>query len=357
MRKYKICVYAICKNEEKFVDSFMSTACEADYVVVSDTGSTDTTIEKLRSLGAIVHSIEVNPFRFDEARQKSLDNVPDDVDICLSVDLDEILDSGWYECIQKHWQDDTMQGEYLHHYWIKDDKPMGSFINNRMHTRRGFRWIYPCHEVLECTENKPVKSVFINDMILRHFPDCSKSRNSYLPLLELTAKEYNIARSLYLLGAEYIGAGMWDKGIETLEKYFKLPDCIWPEERAASMRHMAKAYLEKGELQLAQNWLYKAIAECPERREAYIDMTLLGIRQQDYEGVLYFAIQALKIEHPPLGSTTSVYAWDATPYDMAAIACYHLGLKERALEYSKEAIKTSPEDNRLRDNHALYEQR
>ena len=49
MNKYKICVYAICKNEEKFVDRWYSAIKdEADEIIVLDTGSIDNTIKKLK---------------------------------------------------------------------------------------------------------------------------------------------------------------------------------------------------------------------------------------------------------------------------------------------------------------------
>ena len=63
-----ICVYAICKNEEQFVERWMKSMSEADLVVVMDTGSTDGTVEKLRGLGARVEQTIVNPWRFDTAR-------------------------------------------------------------------------------------------------------------------------------------------------------------------------------------------------------------------------------------------------------------------------------------------------
>ena len=47
----KICVYAICKNELRFVEQWYNSVKEADYVVVLDTGSTDGTFEKLKELG------------------------------------------------------------------------------------------------------------------------------------------------------------------------------------------------------------------------------------------------------------------------------------------------------------------
>ena len=50
----KIVVYAICKDEEQFVDRWMDSMSEADQVVVLDTGSTDGTVEKLRARGAEV---------------------------------------------------------------------------------------------------------------------------------------------------------------------------------------------------------------------------------------------------------------------------------------------------------------
>ena len=48
----KICVYAIAKNEEQFVDRWMDSMREADWVCVLDTGSTDRTVEKLADRGA-----------------------------------------------------------------------------------------------------------------------------------------------------------------------------------------------------------------------------------------------------------------------------------------------------------------
>ena len=48
MTDKKICVYAICKNESKFISQWLDNMSEADYIVVLDTGSTDGTYEKLK---------------------------------------------------------------------------------------------------------------------------------------------------------------------------------------------------------------------------------------------------------------------------------------------------------------------
>ena len=54
MHKYKVCVYAIAKNEEKFVDRWINSMKEADEIYVLDTGSKDKTIKKLKKLGVKV---------------------------------------------------------------------------------------------------------------------------------------------------------------------------------------------------------------------------------------------------------------------------------------------------------------
>ena len=77
MNHYRICVYAISKNEEHFAKTWMESMSEADQVIVLDTGSTDGTVEQLQACGAEVHTAHIEPWRFDTARNRSLSLVPD----------------------------------------------------------------------------------------------------------------------------------------------------------------------------------------------------------------------------------------------------------------------------------------
>ena len=101
MGTYKVCVYAICKNEEKFADRWMDSMGEADLVVVLDTGSEDGTAERLRARGAQVTVEQILPWRFDAARNRSLELVPEDVDPCVCPDLDEVFRPGWREALEQ----------------------------------------------------------------------------------------------------------------------------------------------------------------------------------------------------------------------------------------------------------------
>ena len=98
----KICVYAICKNELKFVEQWLENMSEADYIVVLDTGSTDGTYEKLLedSRVTLVKQQEIKPWRFDVARNESMKLIPGDADILVCTDFDELFEPGWAQLLK-----------------------------------------------------------------------------------------------------------------------------------------------------------------------------------------------------------------------------------------------------------------
>ena len=91
MNTYRICVYAICKNEEKFIKRWYDSVKEADDIYVLDTGSTYESINLLKKLEIHVKNKKIIPWRFDVARNESLKMVPEDTDICVCLDLNEII--------------------------------------------------------------------------------------------------------------------------------------------------------------------------------------------------------------------------------------------------------------------------
>jgi glycosyltransferase involved in cell wall biosynthesis len=88
----KICVYAISRNEEQFVNRFCDSAKNADLILIADTGSADKTVELALQNGAKVYDICISPWRFDLARNAALSLIPKDIDVCISLDLDEVLE-------------------------------------------------------------------------------------------------------------------------------------------------------------------------------------------------------------------------------------------------------------------------
>ena len=97
----KVCVYAIAKNESKFVKRWVNSMREADEITVLDTGSDDDTVRLLKECGVRVESAVLHPFRFDVARNLSMDMVAEDADICVCTDLDEVFVPGWRAAMEK----------------------------------------------------------------------------------------------------------------------------------------------------------------------------------------------------------------------------------------------------------------
>src|SRR5437763_7958296 len=112
----KICVYAISKNEVRFVERFCNSAQQADLILIADTGSSDATRERAQSCGAVVHQISIKPWRFDVARNATLALVPSDIDVCISLDLDEVLMPGWRDEIERLGNSETTRLRYRYQY-------------------------------------------------------------------------------------------------------------------------------------------------------------------------------------------------------------------------------------------------
>lgn len=358
MSKLKIAVYAICKNEEQFVDRWMDSMQEADMVIVTDTGSADDrTVAKLKERGAVVYEVHVNPWRFDVARNISLDFVPGDVDVCVCTDLDEILEPGWRVKLEAAWTPRTTRLKYMYTWSFNPDGSRGvTFWYEKIHRRHGFRWTHPVHEVLTYYGDEPDVYAWEPAIQLDHYPDPAKSRSNYLPLLELSVKEDpNDDRNMHYLGREYMFYGLWDNCIETLQKHLAMPEAQWKDERCASMRYIAAAHKAQGDYREAKSWLYRAIAEAPHLREPYVELAQLAYSEQDWPAVYHMAEEALKITSRPDSYINEAYAWDATIYDLGALSCYQLGMLHKSCEWAGIAADMSPDDERLKSNLEIIE--
>lgn len=359
MSKFKVCVYAVCKDEEQFVERFMVNLKEADMVIIGDTGSTDKTVEKFKENGAIVYEIPIKPWRFDKARNELLKYIPEDVDICVAIDVDEVINVGWRETLEDAWQPNSCLGRYQYIWSFNPDgSPAVQFIQHRIHSRKNYHWIYPTHEVLEYTGKGQQEDVFIPGLVVEHYPDNSKDRSFNVGLLELAMKEYpDDVRNLHYLGREYMFVNHYDDAIETLKKYLNHPRSNWDEERSASMRFIGRCYNGKGDYLQAKAWMLKAIAETPNIRDSYIELAFLAYGKQDWNTVYFAVADALKIkEMNTLGYPSDPRGWNSDIYDLGSLACFNLGLVDNAIEFAKQAARLSPEDERIKNNIRFMEQ-
>ena len=351
--KYKVCVYAICKNEEKFVDRWYESMKEADEIYVLDTGSDDETVSKLKSHGVNVKQEKIDPWRFDVARNKSLDLVPMDTDICVCTDLDEVFLPGWREKMEKCWKKDTTRLRYIYNWRLDGDKPIVSFYYEKTHARVGYKWVHPVHEVLSCSLDE--ERVEISDeIILNHYPDQTKSRKSYLPLLELSVKEDpEDDRNMHYLGREYMYYGRYNEAIETLIKHLNLKRATWDLERAASMRFIGRCYLNLGRIDEARMWYLKAIDEAPNLRDGLVELAMLEYNQKNYLEVINYLTRALMIKNHEKIYINEVFSWDYTIYNLLSCSYYYLGLFDISLFYIDKALEIDDINEMLKENKRI----
>ena len=359
MGRYRVCVYAICKNESAFVDRWMDSMSEADEIVVLDTGSTDDSVERLRLRGAIVKRENVTPWRFDSARNRSLELVSEDADICVCTDLDEVFHPGWRELLEEVWTKGAGQAAYRYTWSFNPDGSEGVvFWYEKIHARHGYSWVHPVHEVLKWTgEGRPGPTVVADGIQLDHHPDQTKSRGQYLELLELSVEEDpEDDRSVHYLGREYMYHSRWADCIHTLSWHLSMPGATWQDERSASMRYIARSYAMLGQKQQAKNWYLKAVAEAPHLREPYIDLAMYLYGEEEWEGVAYFTACALRIRQRPRSYICEAQAWGSLPHDLRSIALYRTGRVVEALEEAKKARAKEPGNERICWNVVLMEE-
>ncbi len=343
----KIAVYTIAKNEEQFVERWANSCSEADYRFILDTGSTDRTVELADRFGIEVAVASVNPWRFDDARNVSLALLPDDIDLCIALDMDEVLVPGWRQALEKI-KPETTRVRYQYTWSWMGDEPALQYGGDKIHRRHGYRWKHPVHEVVVADRLLEVQEWA--DLEIHHFPDNTKSRSQYCSLLELAVEEDpDSDRNMYYLAREYFFNNMIDKAAETFKKHLKLPSATWAAERAASLRYLAKCEPEN-----AQKYLLEAVATAPERREAIVELALHHYTIGSWNACHMYAKTALKIKEKPLEYLCEEFAWGALPWDLAAISAYNMHDYASAAAYGHKAVEADPSDERLRKNLEHY---
>jgi glycosyltransferase involved in cell wall biosynthesis len=345
----KIAVYAICLNEAAFVRRFMDSAAGADLVVIADTGSTDGTAELFEELGAVVHHIRIDPWRFDDARNAALALVPGDVDVCVSLDLDTILHPGWRAIIEGAWKGPVNQLNYTE-IWART--PTGAprqFLDNRIHARRGFRWTGPCHEYIT-PSGVEVRAAMAVELVMEQLTDPDKSRGQYLPMLEMAAREApHDRRHAHYLGREYAFHGRTQDAVAEFERYLAFQPPRFNAERSATLRLMGECEWTLGHADRALALYRQAVEENPKLRGAWIDLAYAHYQAEAWSACYDAARQA--IARPEGVHEYGEESWcGVLPEDLAAICGWRLGHFQDALRYGLRALELAPEVDRIRTN-------
>jgi glycosyltransferase involved in cell wall biosynthesis len=293
----KIAVYTIALNEEKHVERWYNSVKDADYILIADTGSSDRTVEIAKSLGINVFNISIKPFRFDNARNAALALLPDDIDLCVSLDMDEVISDGWRKELEK------TTGNQITYVW--DNSKYGkSMVSNKIHSRHGFRWMYLVHEAI--VHDRIVANMeFAQNIQITHMPDLNKSRNDYY--IDLLKDALNENPEITRYYKYYTDALVMLERFEEAEEYYikmlEIPG-FSNVDSAHVYRILSKLIPEKfGE------YILCCLGEVPNRREPYYYIAKWYAEQERWEECLDWCERALSIKEITVDILKDNDAW------------------------------------------------
>lgn len=276
----KIAVYTIALNEEKHVQRWYNSVKNADYILIADTGSTDRTVEIAKSLGINVFNISIKPWRFDTARNVALALLPDDIDMCVSLDMDEVISENWRETLEQ------TTGNQITYVFYNDE----NFVNNRIHARHGFMWKYLMHEGIVPDRTEMIDE-FCPGIEVTHVPDREKPRTQYLQLLkDALAENPDIGRYYRYLTKALEADGQFEEAEKYYLKVLNIPN--FPNEDAAKVYHRLSEIIPEK----TGEYLLLCLETAPHRREPYYYIAKWYGEHERWKECLDWCNQALKIE-------------------------------------------------------------
>lgn len=345
---YNICVYTICLNDEKFIDNFIKTINGLDLFVL-DLGSTDNSVQKLKKYGANVSVKRIEPFRYDIIRNESLKLVPYYYDICICLDLNEIISDNYISVIEKLWKINTTKLKYIYNYkFDKNNNILINFYSDRIHLRKDYKWMNPINEVLICDTKE--NYITTNEITITNIePKIIKNK---LHLLEIAVKERPYSgRNIQELAKEYMNIKQYNKSIDLFinHLYIKSNEI----DRSNSMRYIGRCYKKLRRYIEAKMWLKKSIKECPKIRDPYIEIALLEFELKNYNNVISNCLEALKIENKNLDYINEEFIYNKFIYDLLSVAYFYNNEFENSIKYVELALIYDEEDKRLNLNKKI----
>ncbi len=323
----KIAVYTIALNEEQNVQEWYDSAKDADYLLIADTGSTDKTIRLAKKLGIHVFKISVKPWRFDDARNAALALLPDDIDMCISLDMDERLSDGWREKLESI-EPDVTQIFYKYVWGYRDPQsrtqPQSVVIINKVHARHGYRWKYLVHELPFPDRNENHKEHFLEDFEIYHHAIESKRDASRYSKLISDCFEENKDTPRY-----------WEYKIATLvgsnnaEAKKMILEYLNKFKKELENYKISEQYRNLFILTNERKYLYKAARTSPKEREHFVDIALFLFNKKKYRKSAKYCKKALEITERRLDFSYKEYVWGYLAKNMLYVANHNKKFKNR----------------------------
>lgn len=345
----RICVAAICRNEEKNIGEWLKHVAEADAISIVDTGSEDQTTN---IISAFTHPNLYHMFDVSEERNlgasRELAATPfSEDDLVVWLDIDERFDDpDWVETLRN-----TKHIKHAEAVWILMRNGDSHYQQMKAYRRRSYFWKYRAHEVL--SSRKPgqnlrwVEASFATD----HYPDQTKPRNYLLELGKDVGDYPHDDRCSFYYARELCYAVSYNERPDLLDDARREVDRLagiakWADYVSIANLELAKATFKQGFTQEAIAACYRAIAYRPDRIECYGMIADIFYRHNDMMNAVGMAIQGIDASK----QNPKSFLFDQTSinldlcYETAYWGCRNLGLVEPALNYLAQLTMLRGED-------------
>lgn len=342
----------MCKNEEHIIIDVLNSIIKyVDYVTVVDTGSTDSTVSKVKeflskeNVDWDVHEVEWQGF--DVTKTVMMKLVYGKTDYVLTFDADDILHGDFFF-------NNEDAGHDLYFMTMK----RGTFnykatviYNNHL------RWKFcgVAHTTIRCLD-KDVLS--FGDLCDRGYVSCEElgSRKQdpkkylkdakrlteqFWSTLVKDPDELN-SRSVFYTGQSYMDQGMFDESLKWYKLYTKLKH-TWVEEVFESHMRIAECKMRLNyEFEDIYNEMCKAIEIFEDRAEPHfkIGHYCNQISKHDfaYKHLKIAKSQSLENANTKYSLFVNYRCYNKFVNDELSVACYWLGKLDEGLQYLNEII-------------------
>lgn len=345
----RICVAAICRNEEKNIGEWLKHVAKADAISIVDTGSEDQTTN---IISAFTHPNLYHMFDVSEERNlgasRELAATPfSEDDLVVWLDIDERFDDpDWVETLRN-----TKHIKHAEAVWILMRNGDSHYQQMKAYRRRSYFWKYRAHEVL--SSRKPgqnlrwVEASFATD----HYPDQTKPRNYLLELGKDVGDYPHDDRCSFYYARELCYAVSYNERPDLLDDARREVDRLagiakWADYVSIANLELAKATFKQGFTQEAIAACYRAIAYRPDRIECYGMIADIFYRHNDMMNAVGMSIQGIDASK----QNPKSFLFDQTAinldlcYETAYWGCRNLGLVEPALNYLAQLTMLRGED-------------
>lgn len=280
----ELVAYAICKNEEEYVENFLEIVKPFDKVYVLDTGSTDNSVKLLRDAGVIVEQKQYDIFDFALARNDCLSLIENANAFCFSIDFKNkvVFPESEIATIRSNKTADAFSVKF---FYREQDSYVQIENKIRVHRKNNYHWKHAIHETLVAKTNFSL----VLDLDVSVYMKNRVTEDKIKFYLDICEREYAKTKDIHYIWfmIEYYKSLGYNE--KFLEASFELLNKTEPYNnifRVNVMQQLSSFFQKSGNRNKSIDFAFHALSESITIKEQYpflVDNSLSLLKQLNVE--------------------------------------------------------------------------